>query len=437
MSPDFPTPRPRASCLILLLCALPALAAARGAASRAEADAWIARSRTPDRILLDADAITARNRRLLAEDASMHDLRALPPTMPGNEVRAMVMRRSVWPRRALYGSDARALGAASRERLQTQLALARIPDEVHARFGLVVRRADLRTFPDARPVFHRPGERLIDRFQESALFPGTLVRILHESLNGDWLFVMAPDYAAWVRADRIAAAAAAEVFAYVERQPALIVTGSRVLTDSGIALDMGTRVPLSTDRPDGGYVIDLPTRDPEGRLRLRSARLPNGSDVARAPLPFTERTLLTQAFKFLGEPYGWGHSFDARDCSGFVADVHAAFGLRMPRNTGDQAASPAFTRIAPPTNATARQAMLAALEPGDLLYLPGHVMMVIGQRAGETWVIHDTPEVRLARPGGGIDKRPGGVVVTPLQALRFEDGRAYVDAIRRIVRLRR
>jgi hypothetical protein len=68
--------------------------------------------------------------------------------------------------------------------------------------------------------------------------------------------------------------------------------------------------------------------------------LPANSDSSDDYLPLTRANLIRQAFKFLGERYGWGHSYDARDCSGFVSEVYRSMGVQLPRNTRDQAVSP-------------------------------------------------------------------------------------------------
>lgn len=61
-------------------------------------------------------------------------------------------------------------------------------------YGLVVHRADLRTFPTRERVFNSASadDTDIDRFQESALFPGTPVVIAHTSADGAWYFVVSP-----------------------------------------------------------------------------------------------------------------------------------------------------------------------------------------------------------------------------------------------------
>lgn len=418
---------------------------------------WIARLQAPDAEKLDAAAIAAQNARLQAEDPSIHDLRTQPARWPGSKVSAMIAQRSKPPAFKPLDDQGGEIAHGTQAQWQRDLALQRIPAEVVVRHALVTHRADLRTFPTALRVFNRAGDTDIDRFQESALFPGTPVLVLHESRTRDWVFVMSPRYAAWMRRDHLAIGAADEVLAYADRQPWLVVTGARVETVytpeqpplSRLSLDMGTRVPLRTDwpanqpvngqLPAGAYVIELPARDDNGNLRIMQALLPQSADVAPDYLPLTPRHLLQQSFKFLGERYGWGHSYDARDCSGFVSEVYAGFGLQMPRNTGDQGKSPAFNTLPVPQAMTRdeRLALVKTLQPGDLVYIPGHVMMVIGHEGGLTYVIHDTPGVRYRDIHGHSAHYPlNAVSVTPLEPLQSGEDALYIDKIYSILRMR-
>ena len=171
---------------------------------------------------------------------------------------------------------------------------------------------------------------------------------------------------------------------------------------SELQLEMGVRVPvLATGRPSKpvngqhpytAHVIELPMRAADGSLHFTPALVPKTADVATDYLPLTRANLLRQSFKFLGERYGWGHSYNARDCSGFVSEVYRSFGVQMPRNTRDQGVSPALNRIAftADDDHEERLAVLRTLQVGDLIYIPGHVMMVIGHDGGMPYVIHDT-----------------------------------------------
>ncbi|WP_295939366.1 SH3 domain-containing protein [uncultured Xanthomonas sp.] len=455
----------RGLCLLLAAAASGAIATARATEAmplqaqpaQLQAAHWIARLPAASAPLLEATQRAAFNARLLRDDPSMHDLTALPTQLPAAQVRAQILALSAPPSRTLYDSQGGVLDAARLQALQSALALDALPAQVQPRYALVVQRADLRRFPTAERVFSDRDDRDIDRFQESALYPGTAVAILHASADGQWLFVLANNYAAWIARNRVAESDRASVLAYAQRTPRLLVTGARVATvftpdlpaASQVALDMGSALPLLRDWPPqhvvngqsplAAYVVQLPLRDRDGRLQLVPALIPRSADVTEAPLPPTPQMLLQQAFKFLGERYGWGNSYDARDCSGFVVDLHRSLGIELPRNTGDQARSPALMSV--PYTASdplpQRRQALAQLRVGDLVYIPGHVMLVIGHEDGQTWVIHDVAGASYRNAAGQLQRvRLNGVSVTPLEPLLLGDGTPFIDRITRIQRLR-
>jgi len=153
----------------------------------------------------------------------------------------------------------------------------------------------------------------------------------------------------------------------------------------------------------------------------------------------TRANIIRQAFRFLGERYGWGHDFEGRDCSGFVSDVYRSMGVQMPRNTGDQASSPglAHTLYTDKDNHEARLAAALALEVGDLVYIPGHVMMVIGKVDGKPYVIHDVGGIGLRQADGSLRRiKLNEVAVTPLLPLMFDERTSFLDRMTSIVRIR-
>lgn len=419
-------------------------------------DFWIRRLAQPDRVLLDEAAIAARNDQLYRRDPSMHDLHALPSMLTREQVLAWIDGVSQLPRRPLFDGQGNPVGEAVLHRFVDALALDRVPARQPTRYGLVVRRAALRSFPTELRVFTVKGDADIDRFQQTAEFPGTPVAIVHASRDGQWLFVLSPRYAAWTRRENIAEGGAAQVFGYVDASPRRVVTGASVATVhtrerpavSQLPLDMGVSAPLAdhpADRPVNGqspytsYVIELPTRTADGGLEIVPALLPRQADTADRYLPLTEANILRQAFKFLGERYGWGHDYDARDCSGFVSDVYRSMGVQMPRDTGRQAASPALAHQAfgDGDSHAARMKAVDALRVGDLVYIPGHVMMVIGRIDGQPYVIHDTTGIAYRDGHGDLRQvKLNAVSVTPLLPLVFDDGRSYVDRMTAIVHVR-
>jgi hypothetical protein len=111
----------------------------------------------------------------------------------------------------------------------------------------------------------------------------------------------------------------------------------------------------------------------------------------------------------------------------------------MPRNTRDQGVSPAFAKrvFGAADDHEARASAARALEVGDLVYIPGHVMMAIGSLDGEPWVIHDTTGISVRAADGSLARIAlNGVSVTPLMPLQSGPTAATIDRITSIVRIR-
>ncbi len=421
------------------------------------ADFWIKRLADANRVILDPAAIAAQNAEVLHKDPSMHDLAALPAQLTRTEVLAWIDGISNRPMRKLFDIEGQRVADATLDVLMRNLDRGGVPEHQSQRHGLVVRRAALRSMPTGLRVFNTAGDTDIDRFQESALFPGTPVLIVHRSRDQQWLFVVSARYAAWVEAAAIAEGSAAQASDFAAHGPYRIVTGATVQTVftreqpglSKLQLDMGVRVPIVADwsadkavngqHPYASHVVELPLRKADGSLELVPALLQKSADTRGDYLPLTETNLIGQAFKFLGERYGWGHDYDARDCSGFVSEVYQSMGVLMPRNTRDQSLSPALRKrqFSEADDRVTRLAAARALLPGDLVYIPGHVMMTIGHIDGAPYVIHDTTGLSYRLADGSLRRITlNQVSLSPLLPLQFNDTESYVDRMTSIVTMR-
>ena len=421
------------------------------------AEFWIARQAHVNRVVLDREEILAQNAKLMREDQSMHDLRNLPPGLDRQRVSGWIENLADAPQSPLYDVDGKPVATEVLQAILANRNLHAIPESQATRYGLVVERADLRGFPSRLRVFRSDDDTDIDRFQESAEFPGTPLVIAHESADAEWWFVVSPRYAAWIEKRHVAIGSADQVFGYADKTPYRIVTGASVRTVftreapavSGLQLDMGVRVPVLAawppDTPVNGqhsytaHVIELPTRAADGSLAFAPALLQKNADSAADYLPLTRANIIRQAFKFLGERYGWGHAYNARDCSGFVAEVYRSMGVLMPRNTSDQGVSPAFgkRKFTDADDRALRYKAARATQVGDLIYIPGHVMLAIGSLKGDPWVIHDTTGISYRSTGGSLTRATlNSVSVTPLVPLLFNDQDSYIDRMRSIVRIR-
>src|SRR3546814_6928330 len=101
----------------------------------------------------------------------------------------------------------------------------------------------------------------IDRFQESALFPGTPVAIVHESADKKWWFVVGERYAAWIEKQYVAEGSKTQVFGSARKVPYLVVTGAKVRPTftpdlpavSDLQLDMGIRIDRKRTRLNSSH----------------------------------------------------------------------------------------------------------------------------------------------------------------------------------------
>lgn len=420
------------------------------------ADYWAARLPDADTPILQPAQIAAQNARMRANDPHIQDIAALPARLPATAVRTAITALSNWPTRPLFDAQGAAVTPAARTAIEQNLDLAAIPAATMPAYGLVVQRSALRTFPTSTRVFSSTDDTDIDRFQESALFPGDKVAVIHRSADGAWLFVHSERYSAWISTASVAIGPRDTVLGYGAQGPYRVITGAVAHTAytpeeprvSRLSLDMGIRLPVLAGWPPqdavngqqahAAWVVQLPVRDADGALRLVPALLPRSQDSAPGYLPLTPRRLLQQAYKFLGERYGWGHDYDARDCSGFVSEVYRSFGVLLPRNTGAQGTSPALDRRAftDADDARLRDQAIAALQVGDLVYMPGHVMMAIGHVQGRTWVIHDTAGGSwIGADGTRLQAHLNGVSVTPLEPMMSSDTQRYIDRMTSIQRV--
>lgn len=418
---------------------------------------WVARLPDADKIVLDTSAIATLNDKVMRLDPSMHDIRHLGASLSRDQVSGWIGKLTSKPSKTLYDVEGKAVPAATIDAVIANAAIASIPSTVVPRYGMAVRRSALRGYPSDLRVFSHAGDTDIDRFQESTLFPGDPLVVVQVSRDGQWAFVVSPRYAAWMHAGDIAYGDAQAIFAHVDATPYRVMTGAKpdtvytpeVPALSELQLDMGTRVPLDTsvaaDQPVNGqtaytsWTLSLPLRDAKGALSFHPALLQRNQDSAADYLPLTRANVIRQAFKFLGERYGWGHAYNGRDCSGFVSDVYRSMGVQMPRNTRDQSISPGLehTVYTDKDDHDARVKAAMALDVGDLVYIPGHVMLVIGKLDGQPYVIHDVGGMSYRQADGSMRRiKLNAVSVTPLLPMMFNDTQTFVDRMTSIVRIR-
>lgn len=408
------------------------------------ADFWIGKATRPNRVLLSPDEVAAFNRESMASDPFLVDLSTYPARIERAEVERFIHSMSRRPEDTYHDDEGRRLKKKDYARYSELLALDQLPAVVETRYALVLDRADMRSWPTEDRAFKASGDPGLDRFQENGLFPADMVVVLHESADGQWCFARSYNYAAWVQKERLVFGDRETIVRYRKSPEFLVVTGSRTFAQLAgasemIEVEMGVRLPLADGGTSRHYHVLLPVRDPGGSLDFEIASVRRDKAVRKGYLPYTRANILRQAYKFLGEHYGWGHSKNARDCTGLVSEVFKTMGILLPRNSWQQGQSEVGhnTRFDENTGEAEKIAAVLAAAPGDLLYSKGHVMIYLGTLGGEPYVIHDTAGAgRVDADGTYHESEFTGVSVTPLVSLHNAPDTSYLDEMYAIKQIR-
>jgi hypothetical protein len=228
-------------------------------------------------------------------------------------------------------------------------------------------------------------------------------------------------------ADLAVAKERSEIVDYDEAKDRLIITGNFIhvfgspsLQQTVFLAQMGTSFPI-VDLPESSgmagpyYVIQIPFREIDGKLTFRHAYISRDEDVHRGFLPYTQENLAYQAFKMLHQPYGWGEMFGARDCSRFVMDLFATFGILMPRNSKIQArVGISLGQVEGKSPKEKAKILDRAIPLATTLRLPGHIMLYLGKENGKHYVIHNLWGIQKAGWFGPSVQKIGKTVVSDL-----------------------
>ena len=296
------------------------------------------------------------------------------------------------PKQRLWGGDLKPITSEKMTALLALGELERFPSRsVRA---IATTNTDLRFLPSEEPLFADPdraGEGWpFDYSQNSAVWHGTPLRVLHESRDGAWLFCVCDCAAGWARADDVAFISDKLASTY-RNSPLLAITADKVplRDENGRALALG-RMGALFPRSKSGVIV--PLRDECGETVLDEAFL---SDELSAPLPLalTAENVAKLADRLMGTPYGWGGMDGGRDCSATMRDLFAPFGLWLPRNSAPQARkSGDFVEL----EGLSDEEKLAAIRDhgvpfASLIGMKGHIGLYLGyDETGEPLLLHNS-----------------------------------------------
>ena len=404
-------------------------------------DYWILHQPTPDRPVMTAREIAAFNQGLHAEGLT-EDLASFPLLVPREKLKIEVQRLAMGiPLQELFRRDGLKADDDLYAAWTRNMALDALGERVPVRCAFTTAFTDERLFPTDEPLYEKPGDVHFDQLQNSALDPATPVLVLHESADGQWLFIKDGIASGWVKRKDIAFSDRAMWLRRVTGRNTGVIVSARAL----IYLDGNMDTPVAAVRMGSGFILKrvtpdfvevvYPLRHADGTARFVSAFI-SPRDIIQGVLPYTIRMVIIQAFKLLDAPYGWGDMDGGQDCSRFIQMVFATMGLELPRNSGEQGRSGLpLAELNSDTATPEKFALISGHGIGalTLLRLKGHILLYLGKDNGRLYAIHAIWAYRQKGPEGDLATVLGKVVVSDLS---LGEGSSKGSLLERVVAVR-
>ena len=260
------------------------------------------------------------------------------------------------------------------------------------RYALTIKYTNQKIVPTELSLLKNRTQIHFDRNQNSALDIATPIAILHSSQDGFWHYGIGPTSSGWIQDKNIAFGEREEIVNYLESKNFVVTTSAKnPLMIQGKYHDylrMGIRLPYMMNIDDMTMVM-IPIRNEQGRLIFSNASM-KSIHLHKGYLSYTPENILTQAFKFLNAPYGWGGMYGEQDCSKFLQEIYATTGLKLPRNSASQSKVGDEKIELAGISKDSKEQFLSnfSIIGGSILHLKGHIVLYIGEYKGEPYIIH-------------------------------------------------
>ncbi len=404
---------------------------------------WISRTPDADQLVLSPEEIKAWNMLEAGEKNSViFDLVEFDRFKTGKEVEdALQKDASEISGKKLYTRNRISVSAEDLKLLEASQNRKEIGGNIPLRYGILIRDSNIRIFPTYESLTEEPGDLEFDELQNSRAKAFTCLLILHTSADKGWFYVQMADVHGWVPVDDVALVPDKRAAkSLTEPDDFLMVIGdtATVFSDPACTLPltqirMGTRVSLISDANsrENTYSVMIPIKGSGGLVDLTMAYVKKSDDAHIGYFPLTRKNILIQAFKLLGQPYGWGGLWKARDCSSYIQDVFSTMGVILPRNSKNQAESGSyFVQFSEKTPDSEKEAALNQAPPvTSLLRLNGHIMIYLGKVGDHYYVIHNSSGYR--KPGLFKDQttKLNQVVVTDLSLGKGSKKKSLIERL--------
>lgn len=361
------------------------------------ADYWIEKAENAHEILMSEQDIEALNEAMMSQwgtdwYSGYYNVLAFPETVEKNWLEQRICYLEL--RNSTLYLDGEAVTTEQWDVYYANLNLEGITSEVS--YAVIVKNIAAYDLPTTDVLSSSAETGSSNSLQQTTLKINEPVVVLHESSDGEWLYVVSNEYIGWVEESSCAYFEDYEKWMdFQNNKEFIMVYKDTVLEENNQALYMGTKMYLAKDgeyekehmSEDYDYVLRIPQKGADGYLEYVYVGVATEENLCEGYLPYTRENIIKLAFQELGEPYGWGGANGDRDCSMYVKDIYSCFGIKMPRNSRLQMAVPTYGEsLSGKTEADIVTRMERACM-GDVLGISGHVMLYLGEANDQHYVI--------------------------------------------------
>jgi cell wall-associated NlpC family hydrolase len=358
------------------------------------AEFWISQLDEADKVIMSPKEIKRFNNEIAHKQGLLNYFKDINKYYTSKWIRNTLLKNFNGIRSQVkYFSDNSSISPAFYKELKKELNLNGFTTKnIKTRYALTINYSNQRIIPTEEVMIKRKNQIYFDRNQNSALDIATPIAILHSSLDGAWHYAIGPTSSGWIRDMDIAFGEKKDILEYLDSKNFIVTTSAKTpLLVKGVYHDymrMGVRLPYIMSI-DNNIMVRIPTRDENGNLNFSNATV-KSSNVHVGYLAYTQENILSQAFKFLHAPYGWGGMFGEQDCSKFIQEIYATTGIRLPRNSASQSkvGNAKVEMNMFDKNPRVQQINRWAKAGVSIFHLKGHIVLYIGNYQGEPFIIH-------------------------------------------------
>ncbi|WP_158997830.1 SH3 domain-containing protein [Pigmentibacter ruber] len=244
-----------------------------------------------------------------------------------------------------------------------------------------------------------------DQLQDSSIWIGSPLYVIGMSQNGWSLVITHTNIMTWVPSQNIAFVSDKFIKNYITYAN---TNGFRsiIRTEANITVDDQNFKNLNTV---AGYIgsifpgknksentVWIPHKLKDGTARLVSAEVKNEGSTF-FPLSPTPAHFSKIIKELNGRTYGWGGMYFNNDCSQEMQSIFSVFGIWLPRNSVDQYKT---GKIIDLSSQNTEQRIQSLIDLGrklvTLVYIPGHIMLYVGNINGTPWIYNNIWALRPA-----------------------------------------